>query len=178
MLSRGSKLARTPLKRSSKAILRNAPKKTVQRKKAWKFKKTELTECDSAFSREIIARDGQCMYPGCQKTDNLTCSHYIGRSNWNTRFEATNCIALCVRHHFMDRNTGYEFQKARIEKEGWDGQYTLYMKYWLGANGFEALKDLADQKKTRKEAILETQKRYNLRQTVDKPETDTLKDLQ
>jgi hypothetical protein len=67
----------------------------------------------------------------------------------------------------MDRNTGFEFQKAREEKEGWDGQYTLFMKKWLGLDGLTALLELAEGKKSRKEAILETQQKYNLRQTAN-----------
>lgn len=144
-----------------------ARKKPKARKKAWKFKKTELSECDSAFSKEIIARDGRCMFPGCHATANLTCSHYIGRANWNTRFDPENCIALCIRHHFMDRDTAYEFQKARTEKHGWDGQYTLFMQGLLGEEAWYELLDRANGTKSRKEAILETQKKYNLRQPVD-----------
>lgn len=139
-------------------------KVTTKKKKPWKFKKTELAECDFAFSKEIIARDGYCLYPGCLSENNLTCSHYIGRGNWNTRFDPENCITLCIRHHFMDRNTGYEFQKARIEKEGWDGQYTLFMKKWLRLAAWFDLLERAEGNKSRKDSILETQKKYNLRQ--------------
>src|SRR5690606_9503745 len=74
-----------------------APKTKKLRKRAWKFKKTELTECDSAFSKEIITRDGKCLFPGCGTTANLTNSHYIKRANWNTRFDPENCITLCIR---------------------------------------------------------------------------------
>lgn len=144
----------------------SSPKKKLRKakKKVWKFKKTELSECDSAFSKEILERDGHCIFPGCPATANLTNSHYIGRSNWNTRFDELNCIALCIRHHFMDRNTAYEFQKARKEKHGWDGQYTLFMKNWLGDEVWNELLYRAEGNKSRKEAILETQKKYNLRQ--------------
>lgn len=156
-----STLSRSGIKRAPRA--KQKPPKKVK-KKAWKFKKTELAECDAAFAREIRERDGECLYPDCHVTENLTCSHYIGRANWNTRFSYPNCIALCIRHHFMDRNTAYEFQKARVEKEGWDGQYTLFMKRLLGEENFKGLLQLAEANKTRKEAIIETQKKYNLRQ--------------
>lgn len=134
------------------------------KKKAWKFVKTELAECDSAFSREIIARDGKCLYQGCGTTANLTNSHYIGRANWNTRFDPENCITLCIRHHFMDRDTAYEFQKARKEKHGWDGQYTIFQRNFFGETAFNALLERANGNKSRKDAILETQKKYGLRQ--------------
>lgn len=154
-----------------KPILRTFTKKSSGKRrikpKKWKFKKTELAECDSAFSKEIIARDGHCMFPGCQATANLTNSHYIGRANWNTRFDPENCLTICIRHHFMDRDTAYEFQKARKDKQGWDGQYTLRMKVILGETGFNALLDRAAGSKSRKDAILETQKKYGLRQPVE-----------
>lgn len=144
------------------------PKKVSKpRKKAWKFKKTELSECDSAFSKEIIARDSHCLFPGCVAQTNLTCSHYIGRSNWNTRFDPENCITLCIRHHFMDRDTAYEFQKARKPKHEWDGQYTIFQRNLLGETRWNALLERAEGGKSRKEAILETQKKYNLRQPLE-----------
>lgn len=187
-------MKKTPLKRGKSTLKRSGIKSGTKRpvqgnsgasrgvsklkRKPWKFKKTELNECDSAFSREIIARDGKCMYKAgtysCPATTNLTNSHYIGRANWNTRFDPLNCITLCIRHHFMDRDTAWEFQKARAEKHGWDGRYTIFMKDFLGETRWNALLERAEGKKTRKEAILETQKKYNLRQPKeevgDKPE--------
>lgn len=137
------------------------------KKKVWKFKKTELAECDAEVSREIRERDLVCQYPGCGTDRNLTNSHYIGRKNWNTRFLLRNCLLICSHHHFFNRNVGYEFQKARKEKEGWDGQYTIHMKQLLGEEGFYDLIKESEGNKTRKEAILETQKRYNLRQPIE-----------
>lgn len=74
----------------------------------------------------------------------------------------------------MDRDTAWEFQKARLAKHGWDGQYTIFMVEWLGITSFIHLLLLAECKKTRKEAIIETQKKYNLRQPVENPEKDQL----
>jgi hypothetical protein len=164
-----SPIARTrpktaPTRRSIRKVGKSPRKPIKVARKPWKFKKTELAECDAAFSKEIIARDGHCMYPGCFVETKLTCSHYIGRGNWNTRFDPKNCIALCLRHHFMDRTTGYEFQKARTPLQEWDGQYTLFMREFLGEEGFYTLLERATTKKSRKEAILETQKKYGLRQ--------------
>lgn len=169
MLKRVLIARKSVLQRKPRKLVVSKPKarvKAIKRKK-WKFVKTQLEECDSAFSKEIIARDTKCLYPNCQNTTNLTCSHYIGRTNWNTRFDPENCIALCLRHHFMDRDVGYEFQKARKEKHGWDGQYTLFMIQFLGEYRFNALLERAQQDKSRKESILETQKKYNLRQPVE-----------
>jgi len=163
---KGSRRRKTMPRTRVKAKDKKVPAKK-KKSKAWKFKKTELSECDSAFSKEIIQRDGKCMFPGCFATANLTNSHYIGRANWNTRFDEKNCLTICIRHHFMDRDTAYEFQKARKEKQGWDGQYTLRMKDILGETGFNALLARAEGNKSRKEAILETQKKYGLRQPVE-----------
>lgn len=162
-------LKRVPFK---KAVSKKKKPLRAKKKKC-KFVKTELAECDSAFLKEIIARDKKCLFPNCQNTTKLTCSHYEGRSNWNTRFDKENCIALCIRHHFMDRDIGFEFQKARKPKHSWDGQYTLFMRQFLGEYRFNALLERAQQDKSRKEAILETQKKYNLRQPVDNIETET-----
>lgn len=160
------KASRKPKTARSGSLATKAKKVPAKKKKPWKFVKTELSECDSAFSKEIIERDGHCLYPGCQATTNLTNSHYIGRSNWNTRFDPENCIALCIRHHFMDKDTAFEFQKARKERHGWDGQYTIFQRKFIGETRFNALLERAEGKKSRKDAILETQKKYGLRQPV------------
>lgn len=147
-----------------------ASRRTLKPKnKAWKFVKTHLAECDDAFAREIRERDGQCLFPGCGTTKNLTCSHYIGRGNWNTRFDDDNCITLCQTHHFWDKMIGWEFQKQRIGVKGcdWNGRYTVFMMEYLGTERWEALLTRAAGDKSRKEAILEAQKRYNLRQPIE-----------
>lgn len=143
------------------------PRRTTKpKKKAWKFVKSHLQECDEAFSLEIRTRDGYCLFPGCGTTNNLTNSHYFGRGNWNTRFDADNCITLCQTHHFWDKMIGWEFQKQRVGVKGcdWDGRYTVFMQNILGETRWQALLDRANEKKSRKEAILETQKKYNIRQ--------------
>jgi hypothetical protein len=139
------------------------------KKKAWKFVKTHLVECDDVFSREVRDRDRHCLFPGCETTYHLTCSHYIGRANWNTRFDEDNCITLCTTHHFWDKTIGWEYQKQRKGVKGcdWDGRYTLFMMSFLGETRWNALLERAKGEKTRKEAILETQKKYNLRQPKD-----------
>lgn len=180
-LKRSGTLVRKPLKRPAQAR-GTAVKRTLKpKKKAWKFVKTHLEECDIAFSREVVKRDGRCRYESdfsysgetfrCEVREKLTNSHYIGRANWNTRFDPENCIALCLRHHFMDKMLGYEFQKQRREVHGWDGQYTIRMKNILGKERFAALIERSKGKKTRQEAILETQRKYNLRQPGENQQT-------
>lgn len=166
MIARKTPLRRQNLPRGGTLGIKKASK-PIKKKKAWKFVKTHLAECDDAVSKEIRERDKVCQYPGCGTTKNLTNSHYIGRKNWNTRFSLRNCLLICSHHHFFNRNVGYEFQKARKEKEGWDGIYTVHMKQLLGEEGFYDLIRESEGNKSRKEAILEAQKKYNLRQPIE-----------
>lgn len=151
-------------------------KKKPLKAKKWKFVKTHLQECDDSFSREIRQRDGRCVFLGCEKTTDLTCSHYIGRSNWNLRFDEENADTLCTTHHFWDKTIGWEYQKQRKGEKGcdWDGRYTVYMRNKLGTEGFTALMERSKGNKSRKEAILETQKKYGLRQpeTAETPQSE------
>lgn len=96
---------------------------------------------DAHFSLKIRQRDGKCLFPGCSVTDiaKLQCSHYIGRRHSATRYYPENCITLCWLHHFKDKMLGFEYQKQRKEKHGYEGQYTLFMKNWLGEGGFAYL---------------------------------------
>lgn len=146
----------------------SAPRRTISKpkKKAWKFVKSHLQECDEAFSREIRARDGHCLYPGCGREDDLTCSHYFGRSTWQTRFYDDNCITLCRFHHYNSKLLGYEYQKQQkgVKDCLHDGQYTIFMKEFLGKYRWNALLEREQNKLSRKEVLLEAQKRYNLRQ--------------
>lgn len=98
-----------------------------------------LKKADATFSAEILARDTKCQFPGCNRTDQLTCSHYFGRVCKATRFDKDNCVILCRKHHYWDKMLGFEFQKQRKEVHGWDGQYTLFMKNRLGPTRWYAL---------------------------------------
>lgn len=91
------------------------------------------------FSLYIRARDGQCQFPGCQETENLQNSHYIGRKINATTFDPENCVALCRRHHYGDKLIGWEFAKQQKELHGRDGEYTVFMRKKLGKAGFEVL---------------------------------------
>ena len=108
-------------------------------KKAPKWNKSRLAEADAIFSKEIIARDSHCMFPGCVRETQLTCSHYFGRATKSTRFYKDNALTLCRTHHFWDKQLGWEYQKQRKEIHGWDGQYTLFQRRWLGPKRWLAL---------------------------------------
>lgn len=121
-------------------------------KKSWLWTQKQA---DKKTSEAIIKRDGKCMFPGCTKTENLQCSHYIGRATNNTRYYFDNLIALCYWHHYGSKTLGYEYQKQRKEKEGWDGQYTLFMKKWLGKKRWEALMERSRKSVKGSSAIIE-----------------------
>lgn len=140
------------LKRKPGALKRTTAPRKVSSKKP--KVRTNLSLADELFSQRIIARDGKCLFPECRSNSRLTTSHYHGRGKFSTRFDEKNCITLCQYHHYMSRVLGYEFQKQRKEKHGWDGQYTLFMKNWLGEEEFSALDARAKRTIKQSKAIL------------------------
>lgn len=169
-------VSRKPRKGLKRPVVKRKPMKRVKlalrkpkalKKPKWKFKKTELKKLDTHFSEKIRRRDGNCFFPGCTVSDfaSLQNSHYIGRAVWATRFDPDNCISLCWFHHFKSKDLGYEYQKQRKEKQGWDGQYTIHMKRILG-DRFQDLIDRSESGVKRKDAM-EAYK--SLVDTGDKP---------
>lgn len=135
---------KTPLKRSTKPIKCSALplKRRVAKSKSSKLPKPRIwakSRADSEFSRSIRIRDGSCQFPGCFSVERLQCSHYIGRARMSTRFDFDNCITLCEKHHYGDKQWGFEYQKQRKEIHGYDGQYTIFMKNKLGDYWFNEL---------------------------------------
>jgi 5-methylcytosine-specific restriction endonuclease McrA len=57
----------------------------------------DLAHTDGQFSKWIISRDQKCLRCGINYM--LTCSHFYGRSTWNTRYDEENCITLCSPCH-------------------------------------------------------------------------------
>lgn len=135
---------RKPMKRGRlvRKPFKKAPKRPVHKSKhkvgTWTLKKA-----DSVFSAQILARDKKCQFPSCVSTTKLTCSHYHGRGRYATRFDPDNCVIFCLFHHFMSREWGMEFQKQTIEKHGWEGRYTRFMRERLGEARFAALNERA-----------------------------------
>lgn len=154
-------IKRTPLTRKStlkrSVGLKTAPGRKKRKKivKSLGVKVWALTKADSIFSENIRLRDRQCLFPGCERTDQLTCSHYFGRAKKSTRFDEDNCITLCRTHHYWDKDIGWEFQKQRKGEKGcdWDGRYTLFMKEWLGNERWEALILRAEESLSQRKAI-------------------------
>jgi len=99
-----------------------------------------LKQADTLFSIKIRKRDGKCQHPKC-KCQNalLQNSHFIGRAVKATRFDEDNCITLSWYCHYKNKRIGFEYQKQTIKEDGFDGQYTIYMKNWLGSQKYAAL---------------------------------------
>lgn len=112
-----------------------------------------LRKADKLFSAQIKARDGKCLHPDARHIGSLQNSHYFGRGIKSTRYDSDNCIALCWWHHFKSKDLGWEYQKQTKERHGFDGQYTLYMKKWLGEAKWQQLNERAKAHMTQAKAI-------------------------
>lgn len=137
--------------------LPTAPKRPVVKRKlksgVWTLKKA-----DTHFSKQIRARDGKCMHPmGTEDCVMLQNSHYIGRAVKSTRFDPENCVTICWFHHYKSKDLGFEYQKQTIEKHGFDGQYTMFMRKFLGERRFTELMKRAKQQVKPKQAIKDYQ---------------------
>lgn len=135
-------------------------------RRSTKIPKSLLKRADEVFSLKIRARDGHCQFPGCQSTNTLQCSHYIGRATKSTRFDEDNCITLCWYHHYKSKDLGFEYQKQTKEKHGFDGQYTLFMRRHLGKEGLAKLN-----RRSKVQLKLTREKLENLIQTLSAPTT-------
>jgi hypothetical protein len=144
--------------RASQRKLRKHAKKQLG-SRIWSMKRA-----DDEISLHVRERDGKCMFPNCTVTDikKLQCSHYIGRAHKATRYDPDNLIALCWYHHFKSKDLGYEYQKQRVEKQGWDGQYTLFMKKWLGEERWQKLLSKEKQIYPLSQAIIDCMKYLNM----------------
>lgn len=141
------KVPKKGLRASPRRIQRStASKKGKKNSKLPKVKVWSLKKADRQF-RGVMLKSVpvKCVFPECPITDpaKLTVSHYHGRVNKGTRFDIRNCDFICRNHHYWDKQLGWEFQKQTLEKHGWDGRYTLYMKEKLGAD-YQNVKELAD----------------------------------
>lgn len=113
---------RSPLRKRSKSngqmvIL---PGKTVM---LW-----SLGKADDEFSVWIRKRDGKCLK--CGSTENLTNSHFHGRSHKATRYHPDACDTFCVYCH-----AEWETEKK--------GEYRLWKINQLGQERLDALEALA-----------------------------------
>lgn len=118
------------------------------------WKQIKLDKADQTFSIFIRLRDKKCVRCGRVGTPDkdgrsvigLQCSHYWSRRSESTRYDPSNCDALCAGCHFR-----------------WGGDYREEYKDFkmkqLGEKGYKALEVRHNtyQKKDRKLAILQAQ---------------------
>lgn len=137
--------------RKMRKLIRRTPKRLKRDGKGV----LTLKKADVLFSQQIRARDQFCQFKGCTMSNpaKLQNSHYYGRAIKSTRFDPDNCVALCWLHHFKDKLLGYEYQKQTVEKHGFDGHYTLFMKERLGEKRFKFLREKSQQSMKQKTAI-------------------------
>lgn len=97
-------------------------------------RKIKISKVDKIFSDMIRERDNwTCQFCGKYyepPTQALHCSHFWGRSNKATRFDALNCDALCYGCHV--RNEG--------NKQGYYRDFKLKQ---LGTRGYNSLEKRA-----------------------------------
>lgn len=146
-----------------RSVWRSKGKRPKSRRKALpRAKLMPIRKADKLFSKTVKERDKKCLHPDSNHHGSNTCSHYFTRAKKSVRFDPDNCITLCWWHHFKSKDLGWEYQKQTVEKHGWDGQYTLFMKKWLGEERFEALKERAAMKMSQTEAIKTFAAKLNL----------------
>lgn len=121
------KKGRKALKRAKKPTYRQAKgKKQVKR---WGVKLWSIKKADLEFSKWLREKIGKC--EKCGTTEGLTCSHYIGRAEYATRYLEKNCDVLCWSCHkyFEDRKM-FEYRDWKINKHGQEEHDKLRnMKY-------------------------------------------------
>ncbi len=101
-------------------------KKQVKR---WGVKLWSIKKADIEFSKWLRNKIGKC--EKCGTTEGLTNSHYIGRSQYATRYLELNCDCLCFSCHayFEDRKM-FEYRDWKIAKHGEEEHEKLRnMKY-------------------------------------------------
>lgn len=72
-------------------------------------RKRLIKKLDQVFSEYIKRRDERCVT--CGTTENLQCSHYMGRrahGGYGVRFNPKNCYAQCSGCHFHFHNSSPE----------------------------------------------------------------------
>jgi hypothetical protein len=90
-----------------------------------------IKDCDKLWSKVVRQRDGnECVIEGCH-ADSCHAHHIFSRKNISVRFDISNGISLCFKHHFYFAHTEYEkFRDFVIE--------------WMGTIEFAKLKEKAN----------------------------------
>lgn len=94
------------------------------------------TTADKLFSEIIRTRDNWTCQR-CNKTINkhsptarqgLHCSHFIGRSRYNTRFDEMNCVALCYGCHRYFTSHPFEHHEWYFKRIGEENIVELHAR--------------------------------------------------
>lgn len=75
------------------------------------FGRIKLDPNDVLFSKMIRERDGACVFCG-RRYGKLENSHFWGRGNKTTRFNALNCDALCFQCHAQNEGNKQGFYRS------------------------------------------------------------------
>lgn len=96
----------------------NKTKKRSTKKKS--DRKKLIEECDSWFSKCVVARDHTCRYSNSD--ERLTCHHIRSRTHFSTRWNLENGLCLSWKVHFLQKANPEKFQDMVIEIIG-DEEY-------------------------------------------------------
>jgi hypothetical protein len=92
-----------------------------------------IKKVDDLVSKIVIARDRRCVV--CGSTQQLECSHWIGRAHKGVRWDLRNCSANCNRCNYEHSNRAFE--------HGLSG-YTIWMYRHHGQPVLQELIDHQD----------------------------------
>lgn len=107
------------------------------------FGKVKIDAADRLFSEYIRKRDKVCVR--CKRSAGLTCSHYWGRKNENTRYDLENADALCISCHLAwEHEKGFTIGTLLVGGQSIPVElpkpYTQWKLKQLGQARYDALK--------------------------------------
>jgi len=65
------------------------------------------------LSRALKARDGQCRWPGCERSASMCDGHHLVHWINGGPTDLDNLVLLCRRHHRMVHEGGWQLIKTR-----------------------------------------------------------------
>lgn len=95
--------------------------------KRWGIKLWSIKKTDIEFSKWLRNSRGKCEY--CGTTEGLTCSHYIGRREYATRWDPKNCDSFCFScHSILESRKQYAYRNWKIATMGEEAHALLEVK--------------------------------------------------
>lgn len=118
------RLARKPKTLSKRAKMTPKQRQKLKEKERYGIKLWSTTKCDIKFSKWLRDKVGKC--EKCGTTEGLTCSHYIGRREYATRWLEENCDVLCFSCHAeFEPRKQYEYKIWKQNKMGVEAEEEL-----------------------------------------------------